>query len=535
MSRIRNLALAAFAAALTIFVVTGCNRGPKEQGVDGLASLVPSGALAFVATDLRQSEDWEKFLKGYDLRDDHPKLQNQLKNLDQQLGMKVDDLINGVEPAGCAVVVDTKGEGASKDLALVALCIVRNQKRVEACISELTGNQDPTLDKLGESTVKSYPIGLSTCFKGGFLYLSTSVDGLKAVIEHQGEKLDQRVDFKQARQQIDGGASDVFAFMPLGDVLGFVSEENSAVAPLGFLATGLQTNGGSLPVAYLKVEDADSPVGKALLASPESSAAFSQSVPKNWGLYFMSHLGYQLRATSQILSTTPAGQGFLKEISDDLKAEGTSVEEIGNALTGEVAVAIDFQDYFKSIPQQVPDGMIMVGIKDPRLFTEGWTRFCAANGLVIKSEKLNGLRVDKFDGYPEVALAHRDTPYPMAMLAFGSEPISVLETATSVAKGESLGDIPALKSEIRPTNIFTLRYDLGKALKQLAATGLLALNSETAAIQTSIESNSEEMWAGQMTIRVEQDGIKVSGTRVTMLAGALMTASVGYAFYEESR
>ena len=51
MRNIRNYTLTILLAAVAALVFSGCNRGPKEKGIEGMAGMVPSHVLSFFALE----------------------------------------------------------------------------------------------------------------------------------------------------------------------------------------------------------------------------------------------------------------------------------------------------------------------------------------------------------------------------------------------------------------------------------------------------------------------------------------------------
>ena len=82
MRNIRNYTLTILLAAVAALVFSGCNRGPKEKGIEGMAGMVPSHVLSFFALDIRGTKNWNDFREGYKQHGDHPELKAQFEVLD---------------------------------------------------------------------------------------------------------------------------------------------------------------------------------------------------------------------------------------------------------------------------------------------------------------------------------------------------------------------------------------------------------------------------------------------------------------------
>ncbi|HIB69680.1 MAG TPA: hypothetical protein EYO33_32530 [Phycisphaerales bacterium] len=143
------------------------------------------------------------------------------------------------------------------------------------------------------------------------------------------------------------------------------------------------------------------------------------------------------------------------------------------------------------------------------------------------------MRIDSFNGLPNLLIVQLEEPQPTAVLVFGASPMDVLAEITAIEEGKSLADLPDVKSLLKPANFFTLRYRLAKTRKQRAATGLLALSPEGQGIQAAIQGDNDEMWSGDMSLRVENDGLLADGNKVTMMVGGVMTGAFIYVYLED--
>ncbi len=533
MRNIRNCKVTILVVALAALFFSGCNRGPKEKGIEGMAGMVPSNVLGFIGLDVRDSKNWNAFQEGYKQHSDHPELESKVKTLDSQLGCKTDDLLAGVEPAGWLAVLDGGGKGQPSDAAAVMAFVVRDKARAEACIKDLAQQAEPKVTQSGDLTLKTYPRGFSVCFHGGFVYLGTSEAGLKAVIEHKGEKLNQKAEFLEARGRVDSGKSDIFGYAPMGEALKLVTQSQADLSTLGYLASGIHSDGSERVQVYMSVKDSDSPLGQALLKSPETSGDLARVVPQDWVFFMMNHLGYQFRVGGEICRTSPEGQEVLEEMSVALSNIDSSFDELDKTFTGEMALALDLEDFFSGIPETSPNGTLTFGLKDLKLFNQFWTKLCKAGGISPQSTVKNDVRIDSFNGLPNLLIVQLEEPQPTAVLVFGASPMDVLAEITAIEEGKSLADLPDVKSLLKPANFFTLRYRLAKTMKQLAATGLLALSPEGQGIQAAIQGDNDEMWSGDMSLRVENDGLLADGNKVTMMVGGVMTGAFIYVYLED--
>ena len=534
MRNIRNYTLTILLAAVAALVFSGCNRGPKEKGIEGMAGMVPSHVLSFFALDIRGTKNWNDFREGYKQHGDHPELKAQFEVLDGQLGCKTEDLVAGIEPAGWVVVLDAGGKGEFSDASAVGAFVVRDKTRAQACVKDLADQTEPKVSQLGELTIETYPNHFSACFHGGFVYLATNEAGLKSVIEHSGEKLSQKAEFQEARGRIEDGKSDLFGFMPVGELIGFVAQTKADLDNLGYLASGMNSDLSKKVQVYMSVRDSDSPLGQALLKSPENSGNLAKVVPQDWVFYMMNHLGYQLRVGAEICRKSPEGQEVLDEMSVALSNMDTSFEELDRTFTGEMALSLDLEDYFSGIPQAPPNGTLAFGLKDSKLFQQVWAKMCKAGGITPQTQTRDGVRIDSFKGLPNLKLLQVEKPHPTVMLVFGATPAEVVAEVNGIPEGKSLGDLPAVKSRINPSNFFTLYYQLQKTMEQLGATGLLSLAPETQGIQSAIEHNKDKgwMWNGQMSLRVDKGGLMADGDNMTILMSGVMTGAFIYGALE---
>lgn len=529
---------------LFLWLLAGCSRQPGVEGVDGMASMAPESALAFAAADIRKSLEWEKVAANWEKIQDNPGMVARAKVMEAQSGVKAGDMFQGLYPAGWAAVLDAGGRGRAEDLAWVVAVMVRDQQHASACVSQLAAGGSATTAQVDGVSVSSYPRGFSSCFHEGFLWFSNSKEGLQTALKGKSAPLSSQEGFRQARQSV-GGQTDVFVFVPIEPLVTFGSKayrdaggklddaQLKGLAGFKYLTGGLQAKEPYQPKALLAVDrGTSSPLMQALMMAPNNTHSPAEIVPKDWSFYLMAHLGYQMRAGKAALLMLPDGEDMVQAFSGSVSDLGATVQDLDGALTGEVALALDTAGYFKSIPEAPPNGMLILGVKDPKAFSKLLRSFCTANGLALKSGKDGETPVDRVEGVPGLLIAHRVKPYPHSALVFGAKPEEVLADSVAVAPGKSMRDAKPFKGVEKPSDVLSVNYDLRTTMKELAASGLLALTPELAQLKDAVENYEPAWWQGFMVARVDENGLVAEGSPITMSVAGVFGVAIGAAMLE---
>ena len=470
--------------ALSVSAVTliGCSHPSQIQGIDGLAAQVPASSLGFVGVDAREKMPSD-FIQTLEKKKDDPRLSGQLENYKRQLGHDPITALKAFEPTAWGVVVDANGK---KDYAMVAGILVKDRKLAETCLAGTLKNETPT--KAG--TIDTYKnAGVSTCFKDPFLILSNKAEAIKVVTERQGPSLADDPGYKSAHSQMFQGQSLAFVY----------SAPPVAPKTFHYFAGGVGKQSPYRPVAFLSIDAS----AKNLLTPPPAASA--NPVPPAWNFYLALQLRYPLEAIQQAMPKA------LEEPGNGLKQVGTSPDQLNQAFEGDLALGLDLDQYFaKGVPNGPPNGLLVWGLRKPAEFEAFWKGFCRSNGFKTSSAKLGNYQVDRFAGMPFLMLARQGK---QALLVLAQQPDDLLKSLQP-------------KAQSADGTIFSLKYDLNNTRQQLAKSGLLGLSPDLAPLQAQMQSSSPEMWQGDMTVKVEKDGIRAEGNPVTMLIAGIVKMAI---------
>ncbi|MBS2036819.1 hypothetical protein JST97_17645 [bacterium] len=518
-----NIKSALLASSL---LLVGCSHKPTLQGVDGMASQVPATALFFVGADARDKMP-KDFVSKIDDAKQHPELAPAMANLKSQLGgIDPVKIVKGFEPAGWAILLDPGGKKNPKELAVVGALWVRDRKEAEATLAELSHNEAPQKSDLQGKSLETYKAGFSTCFAEPFLIVSNSPEGIKAVLQRSGPSLAEDASYKAAHSQMFQSQSMVFCYSPISSGLALASPDAPKKAEgVKYLAGGVGKEAPYRPQALLSLDPAaGSALVKSLLNPPASSNALAANIPSSWNFYMMLQMRYPLQAISGV------SPQFQSESDKGLKRAGTSTAQIDKAFEGDLALAFDLDQYFAQMPDGVPNGMLTWGVRDAAAFEGLWKLFCSLNRVRSTTTKYGDYQVEHFPQLPFLVLAHQRKANSAALLVLGKNPDELLHTVTSLKLGQSMKESPALKSASSGA-LMAVQYDLRNTTQQLKKLGLLGMSPELAPIKTAIDNWSPEMWQGDLTVKVEKDGIKAEGNPVTMFIAAAFQGGFWYGFF----
>lgn len=466
---------------LTGITFIGCSHKSQIQGVDGLAAQVPASSLAFVGVDAREKMPAD-FVQTIEKKKDDPRLSGQLGNYKRQMGHDAITALKAFEPAAWGIVIDSNGK---KDYALVAGILVKDRKLAETCLAETFKNEAPSkADNI--DTYKN--AGYSTSFQDPFLIVSNKAEAIQAVTKRQGPSLAEDAGYKAAHGQMFQGQALAFAY----------SAPPMAPKTMHYFAAGVGKQSPYRPVAFLSLDAS----AKNLLTAP--AAASPNPIPPSWNFYLTAQLRYPIEAAQMAL---PKSQ---EQFATALKQVGTTSAQVNKAFQGDLALGLDLDQYFaKGVPNGPPNGLLAWGLRNPADFEALWKAFCRTNGLRTTTAKVGTYQVDRFADFPYMTMARQDK---QAMLVLANQPDELLKTLQP-------------KAQTADGSIFSIKYDLNNTRQQLAKSGLLGLSQDLAPLQAQMQSSSPELWQGDMTAKVEKDGIRVEGNPATMLiAGVLKVA-----------
>ena len=463
---------------VTALAAIGCSQKPQFQGVDGLATQVPASSVAFAAVDAREKMPAD-FRKTVESKKDDPRLKPQLENYKRQTGHDAATAIQAFEPTAWGILVDTNGK---KDYALVAGILLRDRKKAEECLAQSNPNEKPT--KSGN--IDTYKAGYSIAFAEPFMLISNKPAGITAALQ-KGPRLADDSNFKAAHSQMFQNQSLAFVYSP-------VPVEQKGIR---YLAGGVGKESPYRPAAFLSLDpSAGTALVKSLLTKPAASIDY---VPANWNFNLKLQLRYPLAALAQVHPKA------LTEASNNLKDLGTSSAQMDKAFEGDVALGLDLDQYFaKGMPQGPPNGLLAVGLRNPAEFEAFWKAYSRSNNLKTSPAKVGTYQVDRLTEVPYMLLARQGK---QALLVLANHPDDVLK---SLKPGKS------------DDSILSLRYDLDNTRTQLAKTGLLSMSPQLGPLQAQMQNSSAELWKGDLTAKVEKDGVKAEGNPVTMLIALIM-------------
>ncbi|MFN8610012.1 MAG: hypothetical protein U0931_20895 [Vulcanimicrobiota bacterium] len=506
-------------------LLVGCSHKPAIQGVDGMASQVPASSLFFIGADARDKMP-KDFASKIDEAKEHSELAPSLANLKNQLG-GIDPLkvAKGFEPAGWAVVLDPTGKKNLKELAVVGALWVRDRQQAEAVLAEVAHNESPQKADQNGKSVETYKAGFSACFSEPFLLVSNRADGIAAVLQRQGPSLAEDAGYQAAHSQMFQNQSMLFCYSPVNTSLAMASPEAPKKAEgLKFLAGGVGKDSPYRPKALLSLDpSAGGALVKNLLNPPASANGLAANIPANWNFYMMMQLRYPLQAINGV---SPQSQS---EADSALKKFGTSAAQVDKAFEGDLALAFDLDQYFARMPQGPPDGVVTWGLRNPAEFDNLWKLLCRSNGIQTRTSQNGAYKVEHFAQVPFLALAHQTKPNSAALLVLGSKPDELLGKLTNLKPGQTMKDSPALKSA-NSGSLMAVSYDLRNTTSQLKKLGLLNLSPELAPIKAALDNWSPEMWQGDLTVKVEKDGVTAEGNPVTMFIAAAFQGGFWYGF-----
>lgn len=518
-----NIKTALLASTL---ILVGCSHKPALQGVDAMASQVPANSLFFIGADAREKMP-KDFVTKVDEAKAQPELAPAMANLKGQLGgIDPVKVVKGFEPAGWAVVLDPVGKKNLKDLAVVGALWVRDRKEAESALAELAHNEAPQKADLQGKSLDTYKAGFSTCFSEPFLLVSNSPEGIKAVLQRQGPSLAEDAGYQAAHKQMFQNQSMVFCYSSVSTGLALASPEAPKKAEgIQYLAGGVGKEAPYRPQAVLSVDPASpGALAKSLLTPPSTSNALASQFPMNWNFYLMMQLRYPLQAVSGVAPQ------FQSETNKGLSRLNTSTAQLNKAFEGDLALGFDLDQYFAKVPQGPPNGMLAWGLRNPAEFESLWKLFCRSNGLQSTTSKAGDYQVEHFAQMPFLLLAHQNKANSAALLVLGQNPDQLLQSLSGLKPGQTMKDSPALKNASSGA-LMAVQYDLRNTTQQLKKLGLLAMSPQLAPVKSAIDNWSPEMWQGDLTVKVEKDGVKAEGNPVTMFIAAAFQGGFWYGFF----